>query len=148
MLDTPFEQISSLIVVLACGFGLWLGGRPERIGAGAMLAAWAASVLVQNRTDWTAPQYGFLTVDAILLGVLAVLALRTRRRWPTFAAAFQLLMVGAHVAMILDLSIRSVALITTVAIWSLAVLIALVAGVVFEALPERRAGARARGATG
>lgn len=147
MLDTPEELIGSVAVWAATGFAFWAGRRPERIGAVGMWLAWAGTVVVQNRTNWIDPQYGIMAVDSALLGILVWVAFRSERRWPIFAGALHLLGVGAHIAMALDLRIESFAYLTTLAIWSYGVLLALVLGTVFEAVPERRR-LRAEGASG
>jgi len=139
MLDTLFEQVSSALVWLACAVAMAMGGRTEKIGAASIWLAWLASVLSQVRSGWVDPQYAWMVVDGLLFLALVVLALKGGRRWPMFAAACQALTLGVHGAMTLDLQIRSVAYLTAIAIWSLGVLLALVAGAVFEAAPERRA---------
>ena len=144
MLDTPFEQISSAIVWVACATAVTLGGRPERIGAAGVWLAWFTSVLTQVRTGWVDPQYVWIGIDSALFLLLAWLGLKSGRRWPVYAAACQFLMVGAHFAMALDLRIRSVAYLTTIAIWSLGVLVAMVIGALVEAKADRLARAARR----
>jgi hypothetical protein len=145
MLDTPFEQISSVIVWISCLFAIWRGGRPERVAACAMILAWAGTVLLEDRTDWISPQYAMMCVDGALLVALGTMAVTWSRRWLVFAAAAQFLLVASHLAMILDLRLLSVAYLTSIAIWSLAVLIAMIVGTLTEAAAERR---RLRGLSG
>jgi len=147
MLDTPAELIGSLIVWLTIGFAMWKGGRPERVAALGMLLAWLGTVVLQNRSNWIDPQYGIMAVDGALLVVLLWVALRTSRRWALFATAVHLLGLGAHISMALDLRIESFAYLTTLAIWTYGVLLALFLGTLLEAMPERRR-LRASGATG
>lgn len=137
MLDTTFEQISSVIVWIACAIAMALGGRPEKIGAVAVWLAWLLSVLTEERSVFVDPQYAWIFIDGALFVALGWLALRSGRRWPTYAAACQALMLGTHAAMMFDLALRSYAYLTTIAIWSLGVLVALVAGVLTEAEAER-----------
>ena len=54
------------------------------------------------------------------------------------AAACHLLTVGDHLAMILDMRIRSYAYMTVMVIWGYAVILAMVLGTWLEAEPERR----------
>lgn len=138
MLDTPFEIISSVIVWIACAIAMALGGRPERFGAVAVWAAWLLSVLNQERTEFLDPQYAWVVIDGALFVALTWLVFRSRRRWPTYAAACQALMLATHAAMSIDLEIRAFAYLTAIAIWSLGVLIALVWGVFTEAAAEHR----------
>lgn len=142
-------QGTEIFFACLCGaslFAVWLGRVPERVVGVAVFVAWIATGLVHS-LDWTKPQYGIAAVDVGLMALLAFLAIRTSRRWLIFAAAFQLLSIGAHVGMAIDVSIRSYAYQTAMAIWGYAVLLALVLGTLFEAMPERRR-RRVSGASG
>jgi hypothetical protein len=85
-----------------CGFALWRGGRPERLAAAACVVAWLATYLAEDRANWVDPQWGILIVDALLLAVMLWLALTADRLWTLGAAAFQLLAVVTHGAMLAD----------------------------------------------
>lgn len=113
----------------AAGAAFLWGGRPERIGAAAVLAAWVASlVLAQWSHHWFEAQWGILAVDAVLFGVLLWLALRADRFWPLWACAFQLLGVVTHLAILADRSLTGRAYFVAAVIWSYLVLIALGVG--------------------
>jgi hypothetical protein len=115
---------------LNCGFALWRGGIPERATAGAFLAAWLISRLVYDYGDWVDPQWGVLAVDAALLGVLVWLALATDRTWLLFAAAFQLIAVIIHIAIMADHRLRALTYVRGLVIWSYLTQAALSVGVI------------------
>ena len=114
------------------GFAFWRGGRPERLVAAVNIAAWLASPLVEDHRNWLDPQWGILGVDILFLAVLLWLALRTDRRWLLFAAAFQLLGVVTHGAMMADRTVGGWAYITAGVIWSYLVLTSLAVGTWFQ----------------
>lgn len=102
------------------GVGLvavWRGRDSERLAATGVLAGWALSMVVaRSRSNDT--QWGIFAVDALLLLLFLWLALRSRRFWPLFVAAFQLLMVLTHFASILDAGVSGWAYLTANLIWS------------------------------
>lgn len=110
-----------------CGAALWKGGRPERIAAAVMLLSWAATFALRDRR-WTEPQWGGLVTDTACFIFLAVLALRSNRYWPLWAAGFQLLAVITHGARLMDPSLGAWAYVTAGVIWSYLVLFALAWG--------------------
>ena len=98
-----------------CAVAIWRGGGHERLAAGGLLAGWALT-MVAYRKD-VSLEWGILIIDLALLALLVWLALRSRRYWPMFAAAFQLLAVLTHAASSADSSVSSWAYITAEIIW-------------------------------
>lgn len=88
-------------VTLVCGGAVWKGGRYERLAGGAIFVAWVATVAIASMRLWK-PAWGVGVVDALLLVFLVVIALRSDRLWPIFAAGFHLLAVVTHVARLVD----------------------------------------------
>jgi hypothetical protein len=119
----------TLAIVLVSGFALWRGARAERVIALSNLGAWGASLLLENRHNWLDPQWGVLLVDLAFLAVLLAFALRNAANWLLFAAAFQLLSVVTHMAIMVDGGVRARAYFQGLAIWSYLVLISLGVGV-------------------
>ena len=111
-------------------YALWRGGRPERLVAAVNLAAWLITLVVQNRRVWFDTQWGILSVDIVFLGLLVGLALTYDAAWLLFAAAFQLLAVVTHLAILADTQVRSLAYLRSLTIWSYLVLVALGVGAV------------------
>jgi hypothetical protein len=88
------------VFLLCCGYALWRGGVPERIGAGVFIAGMLFSRLSASsaRPSFTSVEAGILIVDAAMLAAFLVLALTSRRFWPLWMTAFQLVQVAGHVA--------------------------------------------------
>lgn len=128
MLNTPLEQIWAVAMLAVSAFALWRGGRVERAVAVANVIAWIASVVMQNRHNWVDLQWGVLGVDAAFLAFLLWLVVRTDRIWILPAAAFQLLAVVTHAAILADGGVRAWAYITALVLWSYLVLITLAIG--------------------
>ncbi len=104
-------------LLLVCAVAVWRGRDNERLAAGALLAAWALSMVVfKARSEET--QWAVLIVDSSLLAVYGWIALRTRRYWPLFLAAFQFLAVITHGAHALDTAVSGWAYITAIRVWT------------------------------
>lgn len=127
-LSTLPQQVWFVALMLVSALALWRGGWPERLVATLWAAGWFISRGVYNYDNWIDPQWSVLMVDLVLLAVFLVLAMKTDRNWLLFAAAFQLLNVITHVAMIIDDSVRARAYVYGLIIWSYMVLFAIAAG--------------------
>jgi hypothetical protein len=112
--------ITSLLAI--SGFALWRGGTVERIVSVANLLAYAATLLVEDRRELFDPQVGIMIVDLAFLALLTWLAATSGRNWLLFAAAFQLLAVVIHLAIMADPGVRSLAYFRGLIIWSYLIL--------------------------
>ena len=128
MLSSTPERIWAVVMFAVSAYALLRGGRTERIVALANIVAWIATITVQNRTNWLDPQWGMLTVDVAFLALLLALVVSTDRLWILPAAAFQLLAVVTHVAIMADEGVRAMAYLTALVLWSYLVLVTLAAG--------------------
>jgi len=122
------EQIWAVAMLAVSTYAWWRGGWVERAVAATNVVAWIATIIVQNRTNWVDPQWGMFAVDVVFLGVLLGLVVRSDRTWIMPAAAFQLLGVVTHAAIIADEGVRARAYITALILWSYLVLITLAVG--------------------
>jgi len=125
--STP-ERVWAVAMFAVSAFALWRGGRTERAVALANIIAWVATIVVQNRHDWLAPQWGVLVVDVLFLLLLLWFVVRSSRLWILPAAAFQLLAVVTHAAILADGGVRAWAYVTALILWSYLVLITLAVG--------------------
>jgi hypothetical protein len=112
----------------ACALAFRRGGAPERLAAAGALAAWIVTVLVQDKRAFFDPQLGILAVDISFLGFLIWLALTRDRLWLLFAAAFQLLSVVTHMAIVAENEVRNLAYLRSLALWGYLFVIALAVG--------------------
>jgi hypothetical protein len=110
-----------------CGAAMWKGGAPERLTAAWLVLGWAATLLLRD-PRWPHLQWGTLTIDVAFFVFLLVLALRTDRFWPIFAAGFQFLAVLTHLARLLDREMGSWVYLTADIIWTYLILFALAVG--------------------
>lgn len=115
---------------------LWQGGRSERAVAIGFIVSWAITALTKDHR-WTQLQWGGFAGDTAFFVLLVVVALRSRRYWPLWAAGFQLLAVITHAAMLVDRQLSQWAYITANVIWSYLLLFSLAYGT-WSAWRERR----------
>lgn len=94
------------LTVVVCGAAFWKGARDEQVAAAGVVLSWLAT-LVLHDPHWIGPQWGAFGADVLLLLLITVVALRSKRYWPMVAAAFQLLCVSIHVARLLDPGVRA-----------------------------------------
>jgi hypothetical protein len=121
---------SALIATIAMAFR-W-GGLDERITAIGFFVATLASN-ASNASLYGHTEVGILAVDVVLLVGLIVLALRSDRFWPMYAAAFQLVAVTVHIASLAEQGNFAWAYAVALIFWSYPVMIALIAGTCLEA---------------
>lgn len=128
MLSSLPEQIWAVAMLAVSTYAWWRGGWVERVVAVTNVMARLATIALQNRTNWVDPQWSVFAVDVAFLGVLLGLVVRSQRTWILPAAAFQLLLVITHAAIIIDEGVRARAYITALILWSYLVLISLAVG--------------------
>jgi hypothetical protein len=138
MFDTWPALVGAAFMVLVGMFALLQGGRPERIGAGAYLFAWFASLMVQSNAGLFGVQWAMFAIDVALLIIFGALVWKAPRSWPVWACALQLLAVTSHVMIMLDLRTPISAFYTVVNMTGYGIMAAIAIGT-FWAWQERRA---------
>lgn len=138
MPETIFGQIGAVLMIVACAFALLKGDEPERIGGSVFALAWFASLLVQGDGDLYDIQWGIFYLDLVMLAVLAGLTWRSRRAWPVWACAFQLLAVMGHIMNMTDMRPPIASFYTVINLAAYGVIVSLAVGT-FWAWQERRA---------
>jgi hypothetical protein len=137
-IHTPTQIIWLVTLLLVAGYTLWKGGRPERVAAVASLLASFATPLMPNTPGQADPELGALILDSALLAVLLGVSLLTDRVWALFAAAFQLLLVAIHIAIMADPRVGSWAFMTALLIFSYLVIFAMGVGARLHTLDQRQ----------
>lgn len=96
------------VLTLTIGLGaLWRGGFAERIGMATLCLCMVFGRWFEHDLDWEGLQVGVLMGDIVMLAVLVWLSWRSARRyWPIYAAGFQLLNLGTHIAELMDGGVR------------------------------------------
>lgn len=137
MVNMLYAQIGAVFVVLACVFAFLKGDDPERTGAGAFIFGWFASILVQQEL----PEYsliGVFVLDVAMLAVFCALAWKSRRSWPVWAAALQLISVMSNTIVLIAPQTPLASQLTVVNLAGYGVLICIAVGT-FWAWQERKA---------
>ena len=137
MFQTPASQIGLVVMAAVCLFVGLAGRRPQKVAAAVVFVGWIASAAAEDRT-FRHPQFLTMALDVALTVVFVYLALIWRPLWLTALAAFQVLTMATHFAMILDPRIWPRASITAYLIWSYLVLASLGWGGVVGLLERRR----------
>ena len=132
-----FWQVSAFATV-AMSFFLTLkwGGIDEKIAAlGLVIAVIVTNIVTDGRYDHT--ETNVLVVDISVFFGLLVLAMRSDRFWPMWAAAFQLVATMVHIGSISQTGDFSWAYYFALTFWSFPVFIALMAGTWLECRGRR-----------
>jgi hypothetical protein len=119
--------LAVLVTLVVCGGALWKGDWEERLTASVLLLTFAVTLLLRDMS-WPRVQAAEFTSDFAGFAVLVAIALRSRKFWPMFAAAFELLAVMTHVAKTIDPELHQWAYLTAIIIWTYLILIALGVG--------------------
>lgn len=130
-------------LALSCFVALRWGGRDEKIAAFGFMAAVIASNWVTDGS-YGHTETGVLIVDVSLFFGLLVLALRSDRFWPMWAAAFQLVGTMVHFASMSQTGDFAWAYYVALIFWTYPVVLALMAGTWFEGRSRREWEANAR----
>lgn len=123
-------MLFAALLLGSCAYALLRGGAPERIVAGSLLAAYAATLLAYTElaTRFERVETAVLLVDAVLLCSLVAVALRADRGWALVVAGLHLATVGAHLIKIFDANMIRVTYAVMIAAWSYPMLALLALG--------------------
>lgn len=125
------DYLGLFVVMASCGVALLWGGLDERLASfGFVLATLASKLSIV--TDYGSTETFLLAIDALLLFALLLLAMRSDRFWPMWAAAFQLVAVTVHLASMTETGDYAWAYAVGLIFWSYPVLIALGLGTWLE----------------
>ena len=138
MFDSLSAQIGAVFVIGLCMFAFLKGDEPERIAAGAYVLGWFASLLAQDEGNRYNVEWGVFAIDLVMLVVLGSLVWKSRRVWPVWATACQLMVVTSHIILVVDLRPSIIAFLTVINLAGYGVLVAIGVGT-FWAWQERRA---------
>jgi hypothetical protein len=129
LLGTPVQQVFWLATFAVAAIGLVFGDRSVRLGVGLVLGNFLLSLFVDDWV-WLTIRAGVAAFDGAMFALFVVLAWRSRRWWAHAAAAFALLGFFAHFIAVFDHSIWWRAYVGLRWIFSAAVVLTLLFGVV------------------
>lgn len=91
-------------LVATCAFAYPFGGSSERCGATIMLVGSVLTILLEQSElfDWRFARGGLLAIDLVVLAAFFMLAQRSKRFWPLWAAACHLIAVTTHLAVLIQ----------------------------------------------
>ena len=138
MFETIAAYVGAAFMVAVGAFALLKGGRPERIGAGAFMLGWFASLLLQSEAGSFGVQWGMFLLDVVMLIIFSAMVWKAPRSWPVWACALQLLTVTSHIMVMMKLSPPISAFYTVVNMAGYGIMLAIAIGT-FWAWQERRA---------
>jgi hypothetical protein len=127
----PWQYIGIAVLILSCLAAIKWGGSDERVAGFGILAAVIVSNVVSDGS-YGHTETGVLYVDVALFFGLLVLALRSDRFWPMWAAAFQLVATMVHVGSMTQTGDFAWAYYVALTFWTFPVFVALLAGTWFE----------------
>jgi hypothetical protein len=120
------------ILLSICGFAWWRGGREERIAATACVLATVTTVLVipPIAVRYSQPNLVLLAIDVAMLAAFTGIALTSRRFWPLWVAALQLIMTTSHLMRAIDSDLVPRAYAAASILWSYPILLIILVGTV------------------
>lgn len=125
------------VLALSCFVALRWGGFDERLAAiGFILAVIVTNSVTDGSYGHT--ETGVLIVDISVFFGLLVLALRSDRFWPMWAAAFQLVGTMVHIGSMTQTGDFAWAYYVALTFWTFPVFVALGAGTWFEGRSRRQ----------
>jgi hypothetical protein len=132
-----FAMLFLLLLISVVGYSLLFGGAEERIVVLVLLSGSALTLIFYDpkHRDWLSPQLIMIVLDGTALVVFVVLALRSKRFWPLWVAAFQAMPVLTHFAATVSPYMVSKALGVAQGLWAYLQLL-----VVFAVTYRRRIG--------
>jgi hypothetical protein len=111
MVNMLYAVVGAVFMVGMALFAFLKGGTAEKLGAGAYLIAWFATIMMQESSGFVGVPVGMFLVDLALLFVFIAIAWKHRQSWPVWASGLQLVVVMAHVMLLMkQRSIGSVTL--------------------------------------
>ena len=117
------------VFIAALSYAFWKGGKDERSGAATILiGALLSQVASVMGPLWEGPELGVMAIDIVVFVVFVAIAYGSRKFWPIWAAASQLVAVLTHLAVVLNPTIGKVVYATTQPVWVFPMLAALAVG--------------------
>jgi hypothetical protein len=142
------------VFATSCLYAFWGGGAPERWAAACCVVAFIVTVLTADpaASRFRHFETGIFVADLGLLLAFVAIAIRSRRYWPIWLAACQLLAVGGHLFPLVSANAVLNAYATAQAMWSWPIVLGLTVATfrhrerlrrrgydyAWKAVPERR----------
>lgn len=138
MLNIAYAIIGAVFMVGMALFAFLKGGSAERVGAGAYLFAWFATIVIQENSGFRGVPVGMFLIDLTLLVIFIGISWRYRQSWPVWASGLQLIAVMSHIMILTGQPIMVGSLYTVVNLIGYLIIACIIVGT-FYAWQERRA---------
>lgn len=103
MINMAYAIVGAVFMIGMGAFAFLKGGPTEKNGAGCYLLLWFASILLQQENGLRIDvPFAMFAIDVALLALFVGLAWKSRRTWPVWASALQLLTVMSHIMILID----------------------------------------------
>ncbi|WP_454887826.1 hypothetical protein [Sphingomonas oryzagri] len=114
------HEIFDLLLLICCVYAIWRGGAPERIAGATLLIGDILSVasVLLHPGRFRHEEFGLFAIDLVILVILVVIALRSRRWWPLILAGLQLDGVLAHFVHLIAPRTLPIAYLNATALWA------------------------------
>ena len=122
---------SLALLIVSAALAIWRGGGWERATATVLVLVWIGSML--KPFDSLNPPWVIIGLDGATLLFLLYLALYSKRQWTIWATAFQFLLMANHLAFVRFHELEQWAYVSAYYVWGDAVLLSLIAGVLWPA---------------
>lgn len=140
MLNIAYAVFGAVFMVGMALFAFLKGGQAERLGAGAYLFAWLASVILQESSGFRGMPAGLFLIDLASLVIFIGLSWRYRQSWPVWASGIQLITVMCHLMIFTQQHVLLASLITVMNLNSYLIILCLIVGTFFTWQDRRMAG--------
>ncbi|GAW40780.1 hypothetical protein SH203_01180 [Brevundimonas sp. SH203] len=138
MLNIAYAIVGAVFMLGMAVFAFLKGGSAERLGAGAYLFAWFATIIMQEGSGFRGVPIGVFLIDLALLFVFVGLSWRYRQSWPVWASGLQLIAVMSHIMILTGQPVMVGSLYTIMNFTGYLIILCLIFGTFF-AWQERRA---------
>lgn len=128
---SPIYAVSLVLLIASAALALWRGGGWERATAAVLVLTWIGTALAPF--DPIRPPWFAIGFDGATLLFLLYLALYSKRQWTVWATAFQFLLMANHLVFVRVHELEQWAYVTAYYVWGDAVLLSLIAGVIWRA---------------
>lgn len=135
----PHQIIYFATVIAVCGFTIWAGGWPERIGLAIVVIASAVSYPAAQfaRSAWHSIMPVTFAIDVATCVAFFVLMVRSNRFWPIWSFGFCLAMVTGHLMRLVQHFVPAWSYYHTTGLWAYPVMASILIGAI--AFHRRRA---------
>ena len=118
-----------ILLCLVSMYAFLRGRSDERIAAATcILATFATNIIYTPTGSFIGVERGVMLVDVAALTAFTILALRSDRFWPLWAAGLQLVTVGAHVVKAIELDLIPQAYASAARFWVYPIFLIIVVG--------------------